>query len=461
MPRQKWRGISIFVMTNPFEPPKKLALSDADLAEALAAAQGQEGSLGAMELLEKQSELRAADSHAYVQWVREMETLGTPEAKDALAAARRRASGLSADPIAEKPAPEVTEDSWKSLVPDWDERQESAVAAKEKAIADALALADEKAKEEIESAVAAAVAEAEFEAELKREEAVAKVKAEAEALAAEKLAEQVRIAEEAAAAEALAAEELRVEAERVEAERVEAERVEAERVEAERVEAERVEAESLRAEEVIREELERAELAALEAQIAAEELAKAEAENAEVFSDPETSEQESEPSPVRAADFATGSFDIIDSAEQAASEEFSEDNFEVLLNDGELGYAKEPAGSAKDLPISTIDRRAKPYSQLFVWSSLSIGLLPILFGYLSASLELSFVDKALSLFGGLVRIDASNCCCCSWWQAQRSSYPLSIASRLWRKRKLPACHCAGSSQARLWRDSFDGFGWSV
>jgi len=395
MPRQKWRGISIFVMTNPFEPPKKLALSDADLAEALAAAQGQEGSLGAMELLEKQSELRAADSHAYVQWVREMETLGTPEAKDALAAARRRASGLSADPIAEKPAPEVTEDSWKSLVPDWDERQESALAAKEKAIADALALADEKAKEEIESAVAAAVAEAEFEAELKREEAVAKVKAEAEALAAEKLAEQVRIAEEAAAAEALAAEELRVEAERVEAERVEAERVEAERVEAERVEAE-----SLRAEEVIREELERAELAALEAQIAAEELAKAEAENAEIVSEPE--EQESEPSPVRAADFATGSFDIIDSAEQAASEEFSEDNFEVLLNDGELGYAKEPAGSAKDLPISTIDRRAKPYSQLFVWSSLSIGLLPILFGYLSASLELSFVDKALSLFGGLV-----------------------------------------------------------
>jgi purine-cytosine permease-like protein len=387
MPRQKWRGISIFGMTNPFEPPEKLALSDADLAEALAAAQGEEGSLGAMELLEKQSELRAADSHAYVQWVREMETLGTPEAKDALAAARRRASGLSADPIVEQSAPEVTEDSWKSLVPDWDERQESALTAKEKAIADALALAEEKAKEEIESAVAAAVAEAEFEAELKREEAVAKVKAEAEALAAEKLAEQVRVAEEAAAAEALAAEELRVEAERVEAERVEAERVEAERVEAE---------------QVIREELERAELAALEAQIAAEELAKAEAENAEVLSVPETSEQESEPEPVRAADFATGSFDIIDSAEQAASEEFSEDNFEVLLNDGELGYAKEPAGSAKDLPISTIDRRAKPYSQLFVWSSLSIGLLPILFGYLSSSLELSFVDKALSLFGGLV-----------------------------------------------------------
>ncbi len=372
MPRQKWRGISIFGMTNPFEPPQKRALSDAELAEALAAAQGEEGSLGAMELLEKQSELRAADSQAYVQWVREMETLGTAEAKDALAAARRRASGLTDEPIVEHPAPEVTEDSWKALVPDWDERQESALAAKEKAIADALALAEEKAKEEIELAVAAAVAEAELEAELKREEAVAKIKAEAEALAAEKLAEQVRIAEEEAAAEALAAEQRRLEEERVEAERVEAERL-------------------------IQEELERAELAALEAQIAAEELAKAETENAELPSEPE-----SEPEPVRAADFATGSFDIIDSAEQAASEEFSEDNFEVLLNDGELGYAKEPAASAKDLPISTIDRRAKPYSQLFVWSSLSIGLLPILFGFLTNSLELSFADKALSLFGGLL-----------------------------------------------------------
>ena len=46
MPRQKWRGISIFGMTNPFEPPKRLALGGAELAEALAAAQGQEGTRG-------------------------------------------------------------------------------------------------------------------------------------------------------------------------------------------------------------------------------------------------------------------------------------------------------------------------------------------------------------------------------------------------------------------------------
>ena len=142
MPRQKWRGISIFGMTNPFDPPKRLALGDADLAEALAAAQGQEGSLGAMELLERQSELRSADSEAYVRWVREMETLATPEAKQALNAARRSAAGLPPEPEEEQQTnSQVTEDSWKSLVPDWEDRQQSIAAAKEKAIADALAQA--------------------------------------------------------------------------------------------------------------------------------------------------------------------------------------------------------------------------------------------------------------------------------------------------------------------------------
>jgi purine-cytosine permease-like protein len=342
-----------------------------------------------MELLEKQSELRAADSHAYVRWVREMESLGTPEAKDALSAARRSASGLSIEPAPEVNNSPVTEDSWKALVPDWDERQDAVQAAKEKAVADALAQAEERAREEIETAVAAAIAEAEFEAELKREEAVAKVVAEAEAAAAEKLAEQLRIAEEQAAEEA------RVEAERLEAleaERVEAERVEAERVEDERVEAQRLEA--LEADRVIREEIEAAEVAVLEAQIAAEESAAI--SNAELVVD-----VDSEPEPVRAADFATGSFDIIDSAEQAASEDFDEDSFEVLLQDGELGFAKEPASSAQEKPISTIDRQAKPYSQLFVWSSLSVGLLPILLGYLTLSLELTFLDKVMSMFGGL------------------------------------------------------------
>jgi purine-cytosine permease-like protein len=423
MPRQKWRGISIFGMTNPFEPPKRLALGDAELAEALAAAQGQEGSLGAMELLERQSELRAADSDAYVRWVREMESLATPEAKQALSAARRSAAGLTPEPEEEQQTnSQVTEDSWKSLVPDWEDRQRSIEAAKEKAIAEALAKAEEREAEEVQLAVAAALAQAELEAEAKRAEAVAKVVEEAEALAAEKLAEEIRIAREAAEAAALVAEAERLENERIEAERVEAERVEAERVEAERLENERVEAERLeteraeaerkqvaeeeavRAEQVIREELERAELAELEALIAAEEAAKAAAEKAEEEARNEVAVSEEaveDPAPVRAADFATGSFDIVESAEQAASEDFSEDNFDVLLADGELGFAREPISSAKDAPISTIDRRAKPYSQLFVWTSLSVGLLPLLFGFFTSTLELTFLDKLLSLFVGL------------------------------------------------------------
>ena len=423
MPRQKWRGISIFGMTNPFEPPKRLALGDAELAEALAAAQGQEGSLGAMELLERQSELRAADSDAYVRWVREMESLATPEAKQALSAARRSAAGLTPEPEEEQQTnSQVTEDSWKSLVPDWEDRQRSIEAAKEKAIADALAQAEEREAEEVQLAVAAALAQAELEAEAKRAEAVAKVVEEAEALAAEKLAEEIRIAREAAEAAALVAEAERAEKERVEAERAEAERLENERLETERVEAERLEnerleteraeaerkqvaeEEALRAEQVIREELERAELAELEALIAAEEATKAAAEKAaeEARNEvPVAEETVEDPAPVRAADFATGSFDIVESAEQAASEDFSEDNFDVLLADGELGFAREPISSAKDAPISTIDRRAKPYSQLFVWTSLSVGLLPLLFGFFTSTLELTFLDKLLSLFVGL------------------------------------------------------------
>ncbi|MFM1795979.1 MAG: hypothetical protein RLZZ340_656, partial [Actinomycetota bacterium] len=136
MPRQKWRGISIFGMTNPFDPPKKLALGDAELAEALElAGQGENGALDAMSVLEEQSRLRAEDANAYVAWVRAMEVDGSSEAKNALANARRSSAGLSIDPVETPSAEEPTEDSWKSLVPDWDERQHLIAEAKEKAIA--------------------------------------------------------------------------------------------------------------------------------------------------------------------------------------------------------------------------------------------------------------------------------------------------------------------------------------
>jgi purine-cytosine permease-like protein len=400
MPRQKWRGISIFGMTNPFDPPKKLALGDAELAEALElAGQGENGALDAMSVLEEQSRLRAEDANAYVAWVRAMEADGSSEAKNALANARRSSAGLSIDPVETPSAEEPTEDSWKSLVPDWDERQHLIAEAKERAIADALSLAAEKAEREIESAVAAAVAEAEFEAELRREEAVATAKAEAERIEAERL-EIERIRQEELQ------EQQRLE--ELERERIEAERVEAERLEAERAAAEKLEAQRIAEQEAnIRIEIENAERAAAEA-IELAELEAAEraevAEKARLEAEKAVAEQiaaefaetEETPEPVRASDFATGSFDIIESVEQAATEEFDEENFEVLLSDGELGFARDPKSATRERPISTIERRAKPISQLFVWSSLTVGVAPILLGYLSLSFNLTALDRIVS-----------------------------------------------------------------
>ncbi|MBP6043761.1 MAG: cytosine permease [Rhodoluna sp.] len=417
-------------MTNPFDPPKKLAMGDAELAAALElAGQSENGALDAMALLEEQSKLRAEDANAYVAWVRSMEADGSAEAKAALNHARRASSGLSIDPVEAVPVSETTEDSWKALVPDWDERQEQIAEAKEKAVADAIAQATEQAEREIESAVAEAVAAAEFEAELRREEAVAAAKAEAERLEAERLeqerlraeelAEQQRLEElERQLAEAELAEAERIEAQRIEAEQLELEslraeelaeqqrleeleheRVVAERIEAERIEAERQEIMRLEVENAERaaaEALELAELEALERAEAAENLRLAveQAQVEEVAAEPITVDDF--PQPVRASDFATGSFDIVESVEQAATEEFDEDNFEVLLTDGELGFARDPKSVAKDHAVSTIERRAKPISQLFVWSSLSLGVAPILLAYLSLAFELTALDRIFS-----------------------------------------------------------------
>ena len=398
-------------MTNPFDPPKKLAMGDADLAAALElSGQGEDGALGAMAILEEQSKLRAEDANAYVAWVRSMEADGSAEAKAALNQARRASSGLSIDPVETSPVNETTEDSWKALVPDWDERQEQIAEAKEKAVADAIAQATEQAEREIESAVAAAVAAAEFEAELRREEAVAAARAEAERAEAE------RVERERAEAERIEAE--RVVAERIEQERLrsqeldeqqgleelERERAEAERLEAERQEIIRLEIEN--AERAAAEALELAELEALERAEAAEKMriAAEQAQVAEILAEDAVVEEvefdselvDETPEPVRASDFATGSFDIVESVEQAATEEFDQDNFEVLLTDGELGFARDPKSVAKDQAISTIERRAKPISQLFVWSSLSVGVAPILLAYVSLALDLTALDRIVS-----------------------------------------------------------------
>lgn len=440
MPRQKWRGISIFGMTNPFEPPAKRALPDEQLAESLAQAQSEGGAEAAMKLLEEQSNLRASDASAYVLWVRQMETLGTDESKQALSRVRNTLSGVS-EPTAEE-AVEIQSDSWKALVPDWDQREQILAAAKDKAIAEAIEQADELSAQEIESAVAQAVAIAHQEAEERLSAAVAEANAEAERIVALRIEQELQTAR--LEAEARAAEEQRlldlakVEAQKLEEQLREEQRLREEleehdrlRVEAERLkqleqeaaaleeqrkreefeEQERLrvdlEAEAkLKQEAAIQEELELAELAALEAQIAAEEEAKAiaaarqdlvaeESQSAEVSDAGET-----EPEPVRASDFATGSFDIIESAEQAATEDFDQE-FEVLLQDGELGFAKDPQNRTVDNPLSTIDRRSSPVSQLFVWSSLTVGFASLVFGYLTISLNLTALDKIIALFGGL------------------------------------------------------------
>ena len=398
-------------MTNPFDPPKKLAMGDADLAAALElAGQGENGALDAMSVLEEQSKLRAEDANAYVAWVRTMEADGSPEAKAALNQARRASSGLSIDPIEASPVSETTEDSWKALVPDWNQRQEQIAEAKEKAVADAIAQATEQAEREIENAVAEAVAAAEFEAELRREEAVAAVRAEAERAEAERFererAEAERIEAERVVAERLEQERLRSEelAEQQRLEELERERAEAERIEAERQEIIRVEIEN--AERAAAEALELAELEALERAEAAEKMriAAEQAQAEQILAEEAVVEEvaiDSElvdeiPEPVRASDFATGSFDIVESVEQAATEEFDEDNFEVLLADGELGFARDPKSVSKEHAISTIERRAKPISQLFVWSSLSVGVAPILLAYLSLAFDLTALDRIVS-----------------------------------------------------------------
>ena len=376
-------------MTNPFDPPRKQAFDDAELALAIESAKD---ALAAMDLLEQQAKLRAEDAQAYVAWVRQMESLGTDEAKAALSAARRTQAGLPAQ--TEEEVSEVRDDSsWQKLVPDWQERQEAQIRETENAVARAKAEAEARLASEREAAVAAAIAEAEAEAERVKEEAVERVRAEAaEKLAAERaaaeeaarieaerIAEQERIETERIAAEREAA---RVEAERLaaeEAERVEAERLaaeEAQRVEAERVaaeEAERVEAERLAAEEAARIEAERV---AAERE-AAEETARLEAERLEAERIAEAERFEVEPEPVAAADYATGSFDIIESAEQSADDEEKE-GFDFLLKDGELPFAREPKSGAIDQPLSTIARRSKPISQLFVWGGLTVGVAPLM-----------------------------------------------------------------------------------
>ena len=164
-------------MTNPFEPPSKKAFDDAELALAIESAGD---ALAAMEILEKQANLRAEDAQAYVAWVREMEASGSAEAKSALNAARRAQAGLPT--ISQETAAEVKdENSWQQLVPDWQERQAAQLKANEDAIEQAKLQAAARLDAERDAAIAAAIAEAEAEAQRVRDEAIEKIRLEAAA----------------------------------------------------------------------------------------------------------------------------------------------------------------------------------------------------------------------------------------------------------------------------------------
>ena len=110
-----------------------------------------------------------------------------------------------------------------------------------------------------------------------------------------------------------------------------------------------------------------------------------------------------EPQPQAAVGFATGSFDIIESAEQSVSEdsEANEDEFDYLLADGELPFAKEPASKKLEKSGNKSERRSKPLSQLLVWSSLTLGVAPMLLAAFSSKLGLSFTETVSGIAIGL------------------------------------------------------------
>ena len=332
-----------------YEPPVKKAFDDAELALAIESAPD---ALAAMATLEQQARLRAEDAEAYVAWVRSMESEGTPEAKQALSKARRQQAGLPVED--EIPEERIIDDSaWKKHIPDWDERQEAQIRATELAVEEAKQKAAERAEREKEAAVAAALAEAEAEAEKARADAVEKIRVEA----AERLQAEIAAAEEQARIEAeqIAEEQRRLAAAAAEERQIEADRL----AELQRAEAER-EAEELRLEH------ERLENERLE-----NERLEQERQAAEVIAEAEVLE----PEPIKAAEYATGSFDIIQSAEQSVDEE--EDQFDYLLSEGELPFAREPKSGAIDKPLSTIARRSKAVSQLYIWGGLTVGIAPL------------------------------------------------------------------------------------
>lgn len=87
-----------------YQPPARKSMSDAELHDALGAAKADEsGIMGAMELLEQQSNLREEDNREFEAWVADLEQIGSAEALHAIENGRRVLAGLESLPLEAEP----------------------------------------------------------------------------------------------------------------------------------------------------------------------------------------------------------------------------------------------------------------------------------------------------------------------------------------------------------------------
>ena len=104
------------------------------------------------------------------------------------------------------------------------------------------------------------------------------------------------------------------------------------------------------------------------------------------------------PEPQRASDFATGGFDIVETAQVAVVDEFdaiafddSEDSDGLIFKDAELDESE---------PITHVIRRSKAISQLFVWGGILVGAVPLMLGALIADTALPIVLQIVAVVVG-------------------------------------------------------------
>ena len=339
-------------MTGPFTPPARKALSDVDLAQGLEKLQATAGPLEALEFLKSENELRAADEIAFIAWIRAMEADGSAEALAALAAARAEHSGVSVETSLLESELKSTLEGDLAALGDWQLRAAEAEARR-------VQLEAEQAERLEAQRIEEEQAQARREAELQE----AQKQAEEQAAAARFEAEQIALAAEKA---------LQLELEQLELQLQQLEQAEAQL-----------------------EEIQQA-----EPQLEEVEQVEGQPDDAE-SQDAHPSVTEEEVEPQRASDYATGSFDIIETAQVTIVDEVDSATFQNLLQQDELAFTEE---RKKQKPAFVeVARRSKALSQLFVWSGITVGVVPILLGAFAtqSGLPILLVLGALALGFGI------------------------------------------------------------